>query len=370
MNENRANYAKIGVFVLAGAALTLLAIGIAGARVFRKRAVMAETYFTESITGLDIGSPVKYRGVPVGEVKRIGFVYSEYGVHSGKSLTHAGARQIMVVMALDPERFGLLGSQDAETVLTNLVKQGLRVKTAMSGVTGLAFLEMDYLKPGKESSAVDEISWKPRYPYIPATLSTMTTIKKAIDDVFVKLSAIDLPELGVKLLSALSLVEDKLNNVDVAALSKEATLMMNELRDTNLALKRLVASPELAALPAELAAAVAGARRSAEGIEIEIKPLARSLSSAVARAENLLDGLNAMITNNSGNVSETVAALRQTSQTLNRAALAQQGALEELVSGLKRASEGLDRLVRELGDNPAALLFGRPPAELPETGAP
>lgn len=370
MNENRANYAKIGFFVLAGAALTMLAIGIAGARVFNKRAVLAETYFTESVTGLDIGSPVKYRGVPVGEVKSIGFVYSEYGIPSGQSLTYAGARQIMVVMALDPERFGLLGAQDAEAVLETLVKQGLRVKIAMSGVTGLAFLEMDYLQPGKEPLAVEELSWAPRHPYIPATLSTMTTIKKAIDDVFVKLSAIDLPELGKELLSTLALVQNKLNNVDFTALSNEATLMLHELRDTNRALKQLVESPELAALPAEFSAVVASARRSAEGVESEVTPLARSLSGTVARAEELLSALSTVVTNSSGNVAETVAALRQTSQTLSRTALAQQDSLAELVNSLKRASEGLDRLVRELGDNPAALLFGRPPEQLPETRTP
>ena len=68
MNENKANFAKIGFFVLAGAALIVLAIGIAGARTFNKKVVEAETYFAESVTGLDLGSPVKYRGVPVGEV--------------------------------------------------------------------------------------------------------------------------------------------------------------------------------------------------------------------------------------------------------------------------------------------------------------
>jgi len=118
MNENKANYAKIGFFVLAGIGLMLLVIGIAGARTFNKKVVLAETYFAESVTGLDIGSPVKYRGVPVGEVKRIGFVYSEYGKTAAETVTHNSARQVLVVMALDPERFGLLDAQNPETVET------------------------------------------------------------------------------------------------------------------------------------------------------------------------------------------------------------------------------------------------------------
>ena len=77
----------------------------------------------------------------------------EYGDRKDELLTHAGARQILVVMALDPEKFGLLNSQAAEAVLNNLVKQGLRVKLALSGVTGLAFLELDYF-PSERGSAV------------------------------------------------------------------------------------------------------------------------------------------------------------------------------------------------------------------------
>ena len=38
-----------------------------------KRTVTIETYFDESVQGLDVGSAVKYRGVQIGRVTRIGF---------------------------------------------------------------------------------------------------------------------------------------------------------------------------------------------------------------------------------------------------------------------------------------------------------
>ena len=37
-----------------------------------------ESYFNESVQGLDVGSKLKYRGVVIGEVKRIGFTYNKY----------------------------------------------------------------------------------------------------------------------------------------------------------------------------------------------------------------------------------------------------------------------------------------------------
>lgn len=366
MNENHANYAKIGFFVLAGAALILVAIGIAGARVFNKKAVLAETYFAESVAGLDLGSPVKYRGVPVGEVKQIGFVFSEYGHHKDALLTDAGARQVLVVMALDPEKFGLISGQTGEQMLAALIKQGLRVKLASSGVTGLSFLELDYFPAEKEGAGMLGPSWHPRRPYIPATPSTMTNFKKALDDVFVKLSAIDLKTLGDELLKTLCMMQNKMGSIDTSALSAEAAALLNEVRDSNRSLKRLLDAPELAEMPADLSAAAASARRSAEAVEAQIKPIASSFTQLADRASALVEAFSGVVTTNSAAIGQTVGALNQTAQTLNRTALAQQGSLSDLIQNLRRAAAGLDRLVDELSANPSALLFGEPPKPLPE----
>lgn len=388
MNENKANFAKIGFFVLAGAALIVLAIGIAGARTFNKKVVEAETYFAESVTGLDLGSPVKYRGVPVGEVKRIGFVYSEYGKRKNDPLTQAGAHQVLVVMALDPERFGLLDDQAADKELRTLVQQGLRVKIASSGVTGLSFLELDYFAQPSDVAKDYPLTWQPANPFIPSTPSTMSNLKRAVDDVFVKLSAIDLRALGDEMLVTLYLLQNTLNKTDVAALSAEATKLLSELRETNRSVKKLLDAPEFAALPADLGATLESARRVATGIETNILPLATNLRQIASRADDLLGNANSLIDNadslvdnadrfignadrllttNSSVVGEIVGALNQTAQTLNRTTLAQQGALGELIQSLRTAAADLERLVGEMRANPSALLFGQPPLPLPET---
>jgi len=368
MNENKANYAKIGFFVLAGIALILLVIGIAGARVLSKKVTLAETYFAESVTGLDIGSPVKYRGVPVGEIKRIGFVFSEYGNRKDELLTHENARKILVVMSLDPEKFGLLGGKSPEKVLNSLVKQGLRVKLSLSGVTGLAYLELDYFPSEKDSADVAALAFNPHHPYIPTTVSTMTTFKRALDDVFVKLSTVDFQALGDELIATLYLFQTKLSEADIAGISSEVTGLLSELRTTNRSLKKFLDSPELARLPSDLSATVASARRSAEGVETQIKPIAENLTQLTTRATALVETFNGIVTNNSAGIAQTVGSLNRTAQTLNRTALAQQGSLAELIQNLRSASVGLDRVVNELSANPAVLLFGQPPQPLPENG--
>ena len=74
----QANNFKLGLFVIgATVALVLLLLIVGSGRWFQSKTII-ETYFNESVQGLDIGSKVKYRGVSVGEVTRIGFTYNKY----------------------------------------------------------------------------------------------------------------------------------------------------------------------------------------------------------------------------------------------------------------------------------------------------
>ena len=53
----------------------VVALGVG--TIFQKKALV-ETYIDESVQGLDVGSPVKFRGVPVGKVETISLTSAEY----------------------------------------------------------------------------------------------------------------------------------------------------------------------------------------------------------------------------------------------------------------------------------------------------
>jgi len=65
------SYARLGFFVVVGL-MVILVTGLFFIQRLRSRAVIAlVTYFTENVSGLDISSPVRYRGVAVGRVSDV-----------------------------------------------------------------------------------------------------------------------------------------------------------------------------------------------------------------------------------------------------------------------------------------------------------
>jgi ABC-type transporter Mla subunit MlaD len=70
---NTTRYFKLGLFILIGLGLLVAgAIALGAGRMFEK-SIQIETCFDQSIAGVDVGAPVKYRGVTIGHVASIRF---------------------------------------------------------------------------------------------------------------------------------------------------------------------------------------------------------------------------------------------------------------------------------------------------------
>src|SRR6516162_2762852 len=86
-------YFKLGFFVLGASAILAVGIVLLGAGSLFEKKYRVETYVDESIQGLDVGAPVKYRGVKVGELEKVDFVTRSYGVEDGRIRLTMGFRQ-------------------------------------------------------------------------------------------------------------------------------------------------------------------------------------------------------------------------------------------------------------------------------------
>jgi phospholipid/cholesterol/gamma-HCH transport system substrate-binding protein len=71
MATTATNHWKLGLFILLALGVMIGTLFWLGAQRFQRMSFPAVTYFDESVQGLDVGSPVKFRGVTVGTVSDI-----------------------------------------------------------------------------------------------------------------------------------------------------------------------------------------------------------------------------------------------------------------------------------------------------------
>lgn len=169
------NHYKLGLFVIVGFAAAVVAAILFGAASMRKDTIKYHSYFNESVQGLDLGSPVKFRGVTIGHVSAIEIAPDH--------------RMVDVVSELDVadiKRMGLtekggVGKHGKEKFA---VPPDLRAQLGSQGITGVKFIAIDFFDV--KSNPPPELPFTvPTDHYIPAAPSMMKnledTITKAMD---------------------------------------------------------------------------------------------------------------------------------------------------------------------------------------------
>lgn len=184
---SQSHHVRNGVFVVTGIALIVLLLSAFG--LFRTAASSRrfETYVEESAQGLSAGSTVRFRGVPVGTVESIGFVWSAYRT----PLTDEGLRQgryTRIVFTIKRE-FLPDGEPGAPTV-QEMVSKGLRVNIRNQGITGLRYLDLDVVSESARDRVLP-VSWIPIEEYIPAAPSLTQTFANLLENIGAQLSGAD-----------------------------------------------------------------------------------------------------------------------------------------------------------------------------------
>jgi paraquat-inducible protein B len=142
-------------------------------------------YFDQSVRGLQPGSPVEFRGIPIGEVRDVKL---EYDATSGQF-------RIPVLMVIEPERIANLGMLDPQTRregLGRLVKQGLRAQLASGNLlTGQLIVQLDF----HEGAEPAEIVWSEPYPQFPTVPAPLEEITASVQNLVKRLEQLPLDEV-------------------------------------------------------------------------------------------------------------------------------------------------------------------------------
>jgi paraquat-inducible protein B len=221
---------RVGLFVLVGITLMGGCVALLGGGSLLRTPQYAETYFDESVAGLEVGAPIKYRGVSIGRVAQIGFVGQYYDV----APVDPRAEYVLVRLQLGSDEGDETGEGPAE--LPERIERGLRTRLTSQGITGLVYVETDYLDPRRFPPM--QISWQPEVTYVPSAPSALLAFTSAAERILEKVEAADVEAVLGGASGFLSTATEKLEQVDVPALQTEVVGLAREARATNLRIQR------------------------------------------------------------------------------------------------------------------------------------
>jgi hypothetical protein len=353
--DAKPHYFKIGLFVLVAVAMIVAGLVLFGAGFLDRDVLHLESYFADSITGLNVGSPLEFRGVRIGQVEQIGFVGSVYELYAGPDVISPYAPYVRVVTTMRREKLPELDTEQLEMALTQMTEKGLRVRVSSNLLTGQAFLEMDYLDPNR--FPVESIPWDPVYLRIPSAPSELTTIKDSVDSILRELKAIDVAGLADSLEAVFNSLESAITEANLAELSAETLAFIRQARQKVAALEMEEINASVRHLLHSLDGAVEDANVPA--LASETQALMAELRSTNAHLQALL-GPSAGLAKQP-NVPEILDGLERTVSDLNRLIVSERPEISEILTQLRVATAALRPLIDSLRDQPSELLFGDPP---------
>jgi len=175
----KANPAVIGGFVVGAVALAVAGVLIFGSGEFLKEQMSWVSYFPGAVDGLQVGAPVNFKGVKVGQVTDIKVTLD----------ARDDVVRIPVSWDLEPDRIALMGMSEAQRAEIRskgdrplaqvLIKRGLRAQLqSQSFVTGQKMIALDFFP----DTPIDLSGRDGDVPEFPTTPSSTEKLTKTIEN--------------------------------------------------------------------------------------------------------------------------------------------------------------------------------------------
>ncbi len=322
--SRKANYYKIGLFVIIGVVIIIIGVIMFGAGKFFREKFTIETYFNQSIQGLDVGAPLKLRGVEIGNVKQIAFVFNQYPTDYEYVIVRADVYPDLLGVKRTPE--------EREANLKKLIEKGLRLELSSQGVTGVAFLNAVFLKPKRYPPL--KIDWEPDFYYIPSAPGTITLVTQAIENLTETLESIKFKEITDDINTLINTLTKTVEDAQVATISKEILQVLTDLRE-----------------PLETLDKVATNLDSI--VDKEVRASVKDLSQILENAKTSTKDLP-----------ETIAELNKTIKRIRTFTSGQEQDIGIILENIRLISEDLKVFLDTAKRYPSWTLFGNPPDEV------
>ena len=172
------NTRLVGVFIISGLAVFLIILALfLQSKVISDNKNLVVMYFEESINGLNVGSPVVFKGVEVGKVVKIDLIANPQNLDFS----------IPVYARMNPRQESFANSSFGakRELLNELIKKGLRARlTSQSYLTGQLMIEFEMLP--NAPIVLKQEAGKEKYFEVPTTLSPLGEISKGMQSLPVR----------------------------------------------------------------------------------------------------------------------------------------------------------------------------------------
>lgn len=236
----KANYFKIGLFVILGSLFLAGALIIFGGGKFLEEKYTVETYFDQSVQGLDVGAALKFQGVQIGNVSYIGFVFNEY---------RTDYQYVLIRAQIFPNKVHGEGKGrmfrddfDRKQGIEEMIQNGLRLQLASQGVTGIAFLNAVYFDPKLYPPL--ETNWTPEYTYIPSAPGTITMITQTLEKLGAAIERIKFQEITDGINELVTSLNKAVEQAEIGELSKDLQQLVATLDKTTNEIDSILKSKE------------------------------------------------------------------------------------------------------------------------------
>lgn len=301
----------IGLFVIIGVLIGLIAIIWLGASKYFEKGGVYVTYFNESVQGLQVDSTVKYQGVDVGRVVKI-------RVAPDNTL-------IEVIMKIH-----LRGKLERDYVA--------QLKSV--GITGIVFIELDRKDPA-EPDLSPKLSFASEYPIIASKPSEIKQILSGVQEVLENLKKIDTKGISEGIVSTVANLNQVITRVDNILVEKKVDEIIVEIKNTVIKIQNLVSNIE------------------GEVQALNLAKTGAHLENATARVEKIVT--SGEIEATLKEAKETIGKLNEWVERLDQRSLTVTNDVKVITENLKRSSESLELLLERVYASPSDLLFGQPP---------
>jgi len=205
-----ANAKLIGVFVIGGVLLLVGALVLFSSQDLFTPKRQFVAYFQQSVNGLNVGAPVRFRGIPIGKVISIDGIYDP----------ETGNMTPRLVLEVRPEKMANVVLEKGEyTIFASLVENGMRASLkSASLLTGQLYVALDFHPgtPVRQLGTGDE-----EFPEMP-------TIDSGFDEALAKLSDLPLEEVLARAAGAFAAAEKVLRDPNIGrSLESLVTLLDN-----------------------------------------------------------------------------------------------------------------------------------------------